>query len=257
MSCWCGADCKDMKEDKSAVYDVAVIGGGVCGTALLYSLSQYTNVGRIALIEKNAEVALVNSKHTSNSQTLHFGDIETNYTLEKAKKVNKGASMVKAYLLKYDVCQDIYTKYHKMVLGVGKAQVEKLRDRYGVFSSLFPDLRLIEKEEIAQLEPSVLKGREDGEETLALFTSEGYTVDYRRLSQSFVKNATKDSDKHIKLMMETKVLSLEPVADEAGNESFIVCLSVVTIKQRRLRLLAARIACCLQSHWGMDWTTRC
>lgn len=189
-------------------YDVVIIGGGVCGTALLYTLSNYTNVGRIALIEKNAEVALVNSKLSSNSQTLHFGDIETNYTLEKATKVNGAATLAKNYLLKHDAAQEIYSKYHKMVLAVGAQQVEKMRDRYDTFKTLFPDLRLIERTEIETLEPNVLKGREADEETLALFTPEGYTVDYQRLSQSFVKNAVKDSDKSIELMMNTKVQSV-------------------------------------------------
>ena len=115
------------------IYDVAIIGGGVCGTALLYSLSNYTNVGKIALIEKNAEVALVNSKYSSNSQTLHFGDIETNYSLEKATRVNEAATMVKQYVLKHDPNQEIYTKYHKMVLAVGEEEADFLRERYETF----------------------------------------------------------------------------------------------------------------------------
>ncbi|MEM6597577.1 MAG: FAD-dependent oxidoreductase [Cyanobacteria bacterium P01_C01_bin.69] len=204
------------------IYDVVVIGGGVCGTALLYSLSHYTNVKKVALIEKNEEVALVNSRHTSNSQTLHFGDIETNYTLEKAEKVNRGASMVKRYLLDHDEKQSIYTKYHKMVLAVGEAQADKLRERYEVFKGLFPDLQLIKREEIETLEPNVLRGRDNTEETLALFTPEGYTVDYQKLSQSFVENVAQDDDKSVELMMGTKVLSIEPVLDEAGKESFII-----------------------------------
>lgn len=110
-------------------YDIAIIGGGVCGTALLYTLSNYTNVESVALIEKNAAVALVNSHKNSNSQTLHFGDIETNYTLEKACKVNRAATLVKNYLLKNDRDRNIYTKYHKMVLAVGSEQVAKLKNR--------------------------------------------------------------------------------------------------------------------------------
>ncbi|MGB3669733.1 MAG: FAD-dependent oxidoreductase, partial [Phormidesmis sp.] len=208
--------------ERQDIYDVVIVGGGVCGTALLYSLSQYTNVESIALIEKNEAVAQVNSKHTGNSQTLHFGDIETNYTLKKAEKVNRAASMVKQYLLANDDEKSIYTKYHKMVLAVGEAQGDKLRDRYETFKTLFPDLRLIKREEIEALEPNVLKGRSLDEETLALFTPEGYTVDYGMLSQSFVKNATKNTDKSIDLMLGTKVLSIEAVLDESGRERFII-----------------------------------
>ena len=187
------------------VYEVAIIGAGVSGTALLYSLSNYTNINRIALIEKNPEVALVNSHRTSNSQTLHFGDIETNYTLEKAKKVNKAASLVKNYLLKTDARQEIYSKYHKMVLAIGKEQADQLRNRYVEFQSLFPDLRLIDKQQIEALEPNVLKERGTDEEVLALFTEEGYTIDYQKLAQSFLQQALENSNKNIDLMMGTKV----------------------------------------------------
>ena len=61
-----------------------VVGGGVCGTALLFELARYTDLPRLALIERYEQLAQVNSKATSNSHTIHCGDIETNYTLEKA-----------------------------------------------------------------------------------------------------------------------------------------------------------------------------
>lgn len=220
------------KQPQQEIYDVVVVGGGVCGTALLYSLSRYTNVDKVALIEKNEAAAQVNSKHTSNSQTLHFGDIETNYTLEKAQTVNRGASMVKRYLLDNDPAQTIYTKYHKMVLAVGEAQADKLRERYAIFKGLFPDLRLIKRDEIETLEPNVLKGRRENEETLALFTPEGYTVDYGSLSRSFVEKATQETDKSIELMMGTKVLEIEPVLDESGHERFVIVTDQRTLEAK-------------------------
>ena len=165
-------------------YEVVIIGAGVCGTALLYTLSNYTNIKSIALIEKEADVALVNSFTTSNSQTLHFGDIETNYTLAKAEKVNAGASLVKNYLLGKDSQKEAYTKYHKMVLGVGKEQVEKLRNRYEQFKTLFPNLRLLERSEIAIKEPQVLVDRPESQEILALYTDEGYAVDFLTVLRS-------------------------------------------------------------------------
>ncbi|ELS05530.1 putative dehydrogenase [Xenococcus sp. PCC 7305] len=194
--------------NQQEIYDVAIVGGGVCGTSLLYTLSEYTNVGKIALIEKEAEVALINSNKNSNSQTLHFGDIETNYTIEKARKVNQAAVLVKNYLLQNDLSQDIYAKYHKMVLAVGKEQTAKLKARYQEFKQLFPTLRLIDRQEVAKLEPLVLKERQTDEEITALYTEEGYTINFKKLSQSFLDRAVTNQEKTINVMMETRVTSI-------------------------------------------------
>lgn len=193
---------------ENSIYEVAIVGGGISGTGLLYSLSNYTNINRIVLIEKNQEVSLVNSHKTSNSQTLHFGDIETNYTLEKAQKVNRAASLVKNYILRNDPQQETYSKYHKMVLAIGKEQTEELRNRYKEFKLLFPELKLIEKEEIELVEPSLVKDRAPDEDIVALFTEEGYTIDFQKLSQSFLQKSV-DSGKSIDLMMGTKVKSIK------------------------------------------------
>jgi malate dehydrogenase (quinone) len=191
-----------------SIYEVAIIGGGISGTALLYSLSNYTNIKRIVLIEKNPEVALGNSHKTSNSQTLHFGDIETNYTLEKAQKVKRAATLVKNYLLKNDLQQETYSRYQKMVLAIGKEQVQELQNRYQEFKFLFPQLKLLPKNEIDFLEPKVVKDRDTEEEILALFSEEGYTIDFQKLAQSFLHKSINNSQKTIDLMMETKVKSL-------------------------------------------------
>ena len=36
-------------------YDVIIIGGGVSGTALLYTLNKFTDIKSVALIEKYAQ----------------------------------------------------------------------------------------------------------------------------------------------------------------------------------------------------------
>ena len=197
----------------STNYEVVIIGAGVCGTALLYTLSNYTNVKSIALVEKEASVALVNSFTNSNSQTLHFGDIETNYTLAKAAKVNAGATLVKNYLLTKDPQQEIYTKYHKMVLGVGAEQASKLSERYHQFKQLFPDLSLLDKAEIAAKEPKVLLGRQSQAEIMALFTTEGYTVDFKGLAQSFVDHTLDSFEDKVDLLFKTKVEQIERVGE--------------------------------------------
>ncbi|MBV9385452.1 MAG: FAD-dependent oxidoreductase [Chroococcidiopsidaceae cyanobacterium CP_BM_ER_R8_30] len=194
---------------EDSVYEVAIIGGGISGTALLYCLSNYTNVSRIALIEKKQDIALVNSYKTSNSQTLHFGDVETNYNLEKAKKVKKAASLVKNYILRNDPQQKTYSKYNKMVLAIGKEQTEELRERYKEFKTLFPELKLIEREEIELFEPNVVKNRALDEEINALFTEEGYAIDFQNLARSFLHKSINNSNKLIDLMTETKVKRLK------------------------------------------------
>jgi len=191
-------------------YDVIIVGGGVSGTALLYTLSKYTDVKSICLIEKYKDFGLVNSASTMNSQTLHFGDIETNYTLDKAKKVKRSADMVMKYLEAEKLRNGddkIFIKVPKMVLAVGKEQVDILRERFKPFGELFPKLRMIGKDEIGRIEPRVLMGRDPKQELLALTTEDGYTVDFGRLSHSFVKNA-KEEKPEISIYLSTKVLKI-------------------------------------------------
>lgn len=196
-------------------HDILIVGGGVSGTALLYTLSKYTDVKNIGLIEKYSDFGLVNSASTMNSQTLHFGDIETNYTLEKARKTKRSADMVMKYLEneKFKDCKcNYFIKVPKMVLAVGKEQVDTLRERYKSFSQLFPNLRMIEKEEIGKIEPRILDGRDPKQEILALVTEDGYTVDFGRLSHCFVDHA-KEANPDISFYLDTKVSKIEKYSD--------------------------------------------
>ena len=195
-------------------YDVAIVGAGICGTAIAYLLSQYTNVENIVLLEKYDDAAQVNSRVFNNSQTLHFGDIETNYTLEKARRVNRAASLTKQYLLTYDPHQEIYSKYHKMVLAVGAEQASLLASRYQEFKTLFPHLKLIDRAEVEAAEPNILKDRDPEVEVSALFTEEGYAVDFQKLTESFLKAACDNSQKRVDFQPGTHVKRLTKL--EAG-----------------------------------------
>lgn len=193
--------------DNNNMYDVLIIGGGVSGTALLYTLSKYTNIEKVGLIEKYSNFGTVNSAAEMNSQTLHFGDIETNYSIEKARSVKKFADMVKNYLeaeKKRNPDFVMFSKYNKMVLAVGSKQVETLKERSGPFCELFPKLRVIEKEEIGRLEPRILEGRDPDQELLALCTEDGYTVDFGALACNFVDNAKKENP-NIDVKLNTKL----------------------------------------------------
>ena len=81
-------------------YQVVIVGSGVTGSALAYLLSQYSELDNIAVLDKYHGIAEVNSDAKYNSQTLHSGDIETNYTLEKARQVYQASDLVRQYALR-------------------------------------------------------------------------------------------------------------------------------------------------------------
>jgi malate dehydrogenase (quinone) len=202
--------------ETTPTYDVLIVGGGVVGTALLYTLSKYTDIKNIGLIEKYSDFGLVNSASYNNSQTLHFGDIETNYSLEKAKSVKRMADMVMQYLeSEKDISsrKELFSKYSKMVLAVGTGQVQELKKRYPAFSELFPKLKMIEREEIGKIEPRVLEGRDPGQEILALVTEDGYTVDFKRLCHSFVDNALRKNP-DLEIHLNTKLIKISKSEDQ-------------------------------------------
>ncbi|WP_248896359.1 FAD-dependent oxidoreductase [Haloplanus halobius] len=197
----------------SDTYDLVIVGGGISGASLLYTTAKFTDIGSIALIEKEAEIAAINSHHTNNSQTLHFGDIETNYTLEKAREVKEGAELLAGYLENHDPDREMHAKRSKMVLAVGDEEVPELERRYDEegFGDLFPKLRPIGREEIAEIEPAVVEGRDPDVELLALQTPDGYVVDYGATTKSFVERAADEA--HVDVYADTEVTDVTPTLD--------------------------------------------
>ncbi len=189
------------------IHQVAIVGGGVCGTALLYLLAEYSDVGDVVLIEKYDGVAKVNSHGRNNSQTLHCGDIETNYTLEKASKVKSAAEMIVNYTEKLDNREQVIFKYPKMVIAVGESECQRLRERFEIFKERFSTMQLLEKEAIAEVEPNVVMvdGKLRPEPCIALAVLDEYSaVDFNQLAESFVTQAIQ-TDKALTLSFNTHV----------------------------------------------------
>ncbi|MBD2422643.1 FAD-dependent oxidoreductase [Cyanobium sp. FACHB-13342] len=201
--------------------DVLIVGGGVCGTALLFELARYTDVERILLVERYDALARVNSKATNNSQTIHCGDIETNYTLEKAVRVKRTAEMIVHYadLLDPATRDRCVFRTPKMVLGVGGQECAFLRERFARFSPHFPAMELLDKEQIADWEPQValLNGQPRPEELVAIGICRTYTaVDYEELSASFVAQAeaaVAGTNRQLTVQLGTSVGTITPEGD--------------------------------------------
>ena len=199
---------------KKNYYNVIIIGGGISGTALLYTLAKYTKIKEIALFEKYDDIATLNSNAKGNSQTLHCGDIETNYTLEKAIKTNKTATMLENYGKLYNYNEKYMFKIPKMALGIGDEEVKFIKNRYEEFKNDFPYMQLWDKKKLATIEPALLEGRDENQDIMAMGTDERYSaVDFGEIAKSFVRNAKKEN-KDIDVHLSKEVEEIEHLGDK-------------------------------------------
>jgi len=197
-------------------YDLIIVGGGVSGTALCYMATRYSNIKRIAIVEKYSKLAQVSSLSSNNSQTLHCGDIETNYTIEKAVKVQRAARMLFKYTQLLDKHIHIISKFPKMVIGVGEREAELLKKRFEIFSPHYPNMRLYDKQEIKRIEPSVIAGfnGDRPEELVACGSEDEYcAVDFSALSHSFIEQAEAHKDNRVDVYLDTKMLAIKKYGD--------------------------------------------
>lgn len=205
-------------------YDVLIVGGGISGTAIFYELAKYTNVNSLCLLEKYEALATLNSKGTSNSQTIHVGDIETNYTLEKAKITKRTAKMVEKFCLQYGLEDKIMFSHQKMALGVGKKEVAFIENRFNEFKDLFPYLELWDVEKLKELEPKVVytdnaQTKVRPEPILAMGTKTQYTtVDYGAMSEALADQAQQASAAITDIFYHSQVEEIE----EQGDKTFKV-----------------------------------
>lgn len=202
-----------MKND----YDLIIVGGGITGSALLYTLSNYTNISSILLIEKQKDLALLNSNPRSNSQTLHFGDVETNYTKKKAEITKEEAIRIIRYCNTLPKMErnKIIKRCQKIVLGVGDDEIESLEKTYeSGIGELFPGLKKAYKDTLSKIEPNIVKGRKRDEKIMALVSDSGYMINFKNLSKSFVNNAIKNKKTRIDILFNTRVVSVVKRKDE-------------------------------------------
>ncbi|HIP41268.1 MAG TPA: FAD-dependent oxidoreductase [Campylobacterales bacterium] len=193
------------------LFDTAIVGGGVAGTALLFTLARYADVENLILFEKYDEVSQLNSNPKANSQTLHVGDIESNYSYEKAVHVKKASSMIANYIQNFNEVDKIGFRKDKMLLAVGEEEIQALKERYNEFKMLYPYLELWDEVTLAKMEPKLTEGRT--EPIMAMGTKgQITTVDYKKLSESFVQQAL-DTNKNVQMRYNEEVTKIEKNSD--------------------------------------------
>jgi malate dehydrogenase (quinone) len=202
-------------------YEVVIVGGGISGAALFYELAKYTTAKNICLLEKYEDLATLNSKGSSNSQTIHVGDIETNYTLDKAKITKRTAKMIEKFCLQYDLQEKIMFKHQKMALGVGQKEVDFITKRYHEFKEIFPYLELWDKEALRELEPKLVyadkeQTKDRPEPIIAMGARDEYTtVDYGEMTKELAKaGQNADKSKTTDIFFNSEVEDIERVGEK-------------------------------------------
>lgn len=194
-------------------YDVVIVGGGISGAALFYELATYTDIKNVAILEKYDALATLSSSGKGNSQTIHCGDIETNYSADKAKHVKRTANMIVKYCLKHGYENKFMFAHQKMAVGIGDEEVAYMKNRYEEMKELFPYLEVYDKEKLKEIEPKVVfdaNGKERPEDIVGVGVQNHYsTVDYGSMTKSLVENAINTEDKEFEVHLNSEVIKIK------------------------------------------------
>ena len=130
------------------MYDVIVIGAGICGASIARELSKY-NVS-VAVVEKNNDIASGTTK--ANSGIVHAGYDPMPGTLMAHYNV-EGNRLIEI------LCKDLdvpYKKVGSLVIAFDKKDLEHLQKLYerGMQNGV-PGIRLLTREETLQKEPTI------------------------------------------------------------------------------------------------------
>lgn len=130
------------------MYDVLIVGAGICGTSLARELSKYRL--SVACLERENDVADGTTK--ANSGIVHAG-YDPKPGTEMAKLNVLGNRLVE------QLCQDLdvpYVKTGSLVLAFDEEDQKTIETLYqrGIANGV-PDLSLLSAEEVAQLEPNL------------------------------------------------------------------------------------------------------
>src|SRR5437870_13555568 len=198
------------------VYDVAIMGMGTVGTATGFLLAEFTNVQSLLFLEKENSAGQIASDRRTNSQTRHPFGGELNYTPEVMKTIKRYSDMIPSYAnSEYGHGYDILRRTKSgMVLAVGKNEKDYLRRKFhDTVKPVFPFAELMEdKEEIAKLEPYIVRGRKPDEE-IGIIKLQADIVDIGELARSFEENALQHQDKKIHVKCNTKVKRIQEVSE--------------------------------------------
>jgi (S)-2-hydroxyglutarate dehydrogenase len=157
-------------------YDVLVVGGGIVGLATALRIQERQPALRIAVLEKEAELATHQTGH--NSGVLHAGLYYQPGSL-KARLVREGKAAIEAFAEAHDIP---FERCGKLVVAVDEAELDRLAAlRERATANAVPGLEEVGPERILELEPHAAGIR-------GLWSPETGIIDFRRVALAMAED---------------------------------------------------------------------
>ncbi|HYN70054.1 MAG TPA: L-2-hydroxyglutarate oxidase [Candidatus Eisenbacteria bacterium] len=189
-------------------YDVVVIGGGIVGLATAYRLIEARPDLRVAILEKEAELATHQSGH--NSGVLHAGLYYAPGSL-KARLCQEGKAAIEAFAAAHDIP---FERCGKLVVALDESELGRLAAlRERAVANRVPGIEEVGPERIRELEPHAAGIR-------GLWSPETGIIDFRRVALAMAGDLERAG---VVILTGREVRSLderggEVVATTAGGE---------------------------------------
>lgn len=180
------------------MYDVAIIGSGVVGSACAYRLSRFKL--KTVVIEKNNDVCCGTTK--ANSAIIHAGYDPEPHTL-MAKLNVEGSAMAKEICAKLDVP---FNQIGSLVVAFSEEEAETVKTlcERGIANGV-PGVRVIDKEELKELEPNL-----SDEAVCALLAPSAAIVNPWEYGLAMAETAVRNGTE---IMLEAEVKSIDKDTD--------------------------------------------
>ncbi|KAI9473989.1 MAG: FAD dependent oxidoreductase [Benjaminiella poitrasii] len=207
-------------------FDVAVVGGGIVGLATAREIIRRYPTMKVALLEKEAEVAGQQTGH--NSGVIHAG-LYYQSGSQMAKTCVRGADLMYAYCQEHDLPVE---RCGKLVVACNEKeheQVEKLY-RQGTANGV-KGLKIIYSDEITELEPNV-------KAYSALYSPNTGIVNYWLVGQSIANELRKSGRVDIKTSFEAKQFH------KSSNNSITIVGGEKTMDGPHLEVIAQHVITC-------------
>lgn len=180
------------------MYDVAIIGAGVVGSAIARELSKYKV--RACVIEREEDVCSGTSK--ANSAIIHAGFDAAPGTM-KAKLNVRGNEMMDALARDLDIP---FSRNGSLVVCTGEqdaSELDRLMEK--AKANGVPGARLIDRKELLSMEPNISDGA-----VKAFYAPTGGIVCPFHMTMAFAENAYENG---VEFFLNTEVRKVEPIPD--------------------------------------------